>query len=97
MPTKVCSRCRSSKPLTAFGVCYTTSPRRRVPVSGRKRVKLPAAPIRLARLERERVTPHRTGVLTATFRFAAPARCGAFVDERRVVCVLLSALALRTR
>ena len=33
----------------------------------------------------ERIAPLRTGALIATFRCAAPARCGAFADERRIV------------
>jgi len=40
--------------------------------------------LRHARLEPERMTALHTGALVATFRCAAPARCGAFVDERRV-------------
>ena len=33
----------------------------------------------------ERIAPFHTGVLIATFYHAAPARCGAFADERRIV------------
>ena len=40
---------------------------------------------RFARLELERIAPLHTGALIATFRCDAPARCGAFADERRVV------------
>jgi hypothetical protein len=36
-------------------------------------------------LEREPDSPLRTAVLIATRRRAAPARCGVFADERRVV------------
>jgi len=39
--------------------------------------------VRYARLVRERTTPFRTGAPIATG--AAPARCGAFADERRIV------------
>jgi hypothetical protein len=35
--------------------------------------------------ETERIARLRTRVLTATFRCDAPARCGAFANERRVV------------
>jgi hypothetical protein len=40
-----------------------------------------ALQIRCARLTLKRIAPFRTGVLIATFRCGAPARCGAFVDE----------------
>ena len=42
-------------------------------------------PIRFARLEREWITRSSPTVLIATFRRAALARFGAFVDERRIV------------
>jgi hypothetical protein len=42
-------------------------------------------PLRYARLEQETITPGDTDVLIATFRCAAPARCGAFADARRIV------------
>jgi len=49
-----------------------------------KRVKVPRFdPVREARART--VAPGRTGVLIATLRCDAPARCGAFADERRVV------------
>ena len=40
--------------------------------------------IRFARLEPERRRLPNDGVLIAAFRGAAPARCGAFTDERRI-------------
>jgi hypothetical protein len=39
----------------------------------------------VARLERERIASFHAGVLAATLRRDAPARCGGFVDERRIV------------
>jgi hypothetical protein len=39
----------------------------------------------LRELDLERTAPLRTALLVATFRCAALARCGAFVDERRIV------------
>ena len=47
--------------------------------------------IRFARLELERITPLHAGALIATFRCAAPARCGAFADERRIVAATKAA------
>jgi hypothetical protein len=41
--------------------------------------------VRFARLELERIAPPHPGALIATFRCAAPARCGAFVGKRRFV------------
>jgi hypothetical protein len=37
------------------------------------------------KLDLERIAPFHTGALIATFHCAAPARCGAFADARRVV------------
>jgi hypothetical protein len=45
----------------------------------------PCQAIRCARLERERMAPASHAALTAAFHSVAPARCGAFVDEGRVV------------
>jgi hypothetical protein len=51
-----------------------------------KRVEVPAVRFGSARLECEPITRlFTTGVRIATFRYAAPAPCGAFADERRVV------------
>jgi hypothetical protein len=41
--------------------------------------------MRCARLELELITPLHAGVRIATYGCAAPARCGAFADERRIV------------
>jgi len=43
------------------------------------------SPRALAKLALARIAPLHAGVRIATFSCAAPARCGAFADERRVV------------
>ena len=65
--------------------------------SGRQRRRGSRRSIRFARLELERITPLHTGALIATFRCAAPARCGAFADERRIVAGDEGGYGLRMR
>jgi len=75
----------ASQPATKAGGCTDERARpwsRRSPrASGFGRWRA----LRYPKLERERIAPCRPGFLIATFRCVAPARCGAFADERRIV------------
>jgi hypothetical protein len=75
------TRKRSSRPLGQCGSADTAPFGDRVAANGSSSRRA----IRFTRPDRELMPPFRTGVLIATFRRDAPARCGALADDARIV------------
>jgi hypothetical protein len=80
-------RTRSSPPSVALRTLRTgVWPTRFTRSSGRQGVEVPVVRPWFARLERKLIGPlFAPGVLIATSRCTAPARCGAFADRWRIV------------